>query len=509
MTLGSAVANEHFKSILNFRPAVFAAAFLAAGVGAAALLRDNDIAFLAVFCVLLVLCAVFTACKKRWRAVFMLAAALGFVGFFTSFYSGSVGVTAENNAVLTGRVKYISLQSEEQNYYILEQLTVNGETVKMNAYLKTSEALEVGDVVTFLGRVESFELDPFDSYSMSFFRKKVRWTAEGENVALVRKTKLSVYEKVRTNLKTSFAANMGAEESGVALALILGDSSLISDELYDAVSASGLIHLFSVSGLHVGFLAGVIFFIARLFKRTRRASFIAAAGILTFYGILTGFPAGVSRAMVMILVLLAAEICSERYDPLSALAVSVIIILLASPLSLFELGFQLSVTAVLGIICFYPSFSRAFRPGKSKISNYVGNSVALSLSANSFLTPVAASAFGTVALYFVIANIVMIPYTSLIYCLSTVIGALCLINPALDVLLVPIGYLLTGFNAFVYFIGSLPSALWAIAGAPLSAFLFVVTTFFCSKFVMVDKKYKFMTAPPAFLFAFILAFFNI
>ena len=199
--------------------------------------------------------------------------------------------------------------------------------------------------------------------------------------------------------------------------------------------------------------------------------------------------AGVVRAAVTSICFLYALKKEERFDSVNALSLSVIVLLAAAPMSLFDIGFLMSVSAVLGILAFYTAIRKCFY-SEGKLASFLASSVAVSLSANTLLIGISASVFGTFALYFVIANVIAVPYISLIYFFLVPISLFALIIPPIGYLLVPFKYLLQGFIYFSQFISALPFATLEVRVSSAVAAVYSLAVLFVSKFNLLPKKVK-------------------
>ncbi|MFA5449470.1 MAG: ComEC/Rec2 family competence protein, partial [Clostridia bacterium] len=269
-----------------------------------------------------------------------------------------------------------------------------------------------------------------------------------------------------------------------------GDRSFLDAQVDNDTRASGLTHIFSVSGLHVAFLASAVFFGLRLLKVNKKVSLIIISALIFVYGIMTGFPPSLVRAGIMLIILIIAQLSFRRFDPLSALALAAIAILIFRPLYIFELGFQMSVTAMLGIFCFYQPLKRFFDRGKGKLSNFVSSSLAMSLSANSFLIAIIFNTFTFFGIYFCLGNIIVIPFIGLTYSLLMFITLLSLFIPPAAALMIIPRVLITVVIEVSAFIAALPFASLRVYEMGIFAVIYVLTMLFMSKFLMVEKQRK-------------------
>ena len=160
-------------------------------------------------------------------------------------------------------------------------------------------------------------------------------------------------EDVRVAIDRRIAANMQHPEAAVAMALITGRRAAISDEANDAISAAGLAHILSISGLHIGLVSGIIFFVTRLlmacipgfalrFPAKKYAAVFAFAGA-AFYTMLAGATVPTQRSLIMIGIALFAVIVDRSPLSIRLVAFAALMVLLVSPESLTTASFQMSI----------------------------------------------------------------------------------------------------------------------------------------------------------------------
>lgn len=152
----------------------------------------------------------------------------------------------------------------------------------------------------------------------------------------------------------------GSPYSGVITALTVGDRQGISDEQWRVFNATGTTHLVAISGLHIGLVAGLLFFAAgRLWAWTglarwmypapRVAAVAAVAGALC-YAALAGFSVPTLRALIMLAVMMSAVFWQRSYPPSLVLSAALFLVLLIDPLSVMGVGSWLSFVAVAVIL---------------------------------------------------------------------------------------------------------------------------------------------------------------
>jgi len=158
---------------------------------------------------------------------------------------------------------------------------------------------------------------------------------------------------VRGRLLSAFDKAAG-ENAALLKGIFLGDKSDLSFAQKTALSFSGVLHAFAVSGLHVGYLVGAVLLMVGAGRRKRWLRLAATAAMLLFYLRLTGTPASVLRAGIMTLCLLTATALDEKNDPYTALSLAALLCLCYKPLWIMDAGFQLSFAAACGLLYLFP-----------------------------------------------------------------------------------------------------------------------------------------------------------
>jgi len=209
----------------------------------------------------------------------------------------------------------------------------------------------------------------------------------------------------------------------VLRALLLGDRSRITDAQRDRFAKTGLMHLLAVSGLHV-FLVGMVLyallrpFLLRIRLRWRTAEVVRATLtiiVLVFYMLLTGGRPSVVRAVIMATLFIGSIFFQRSAHPLNTLGVAALILLAVRPPMLFDVGFQLSMAAVSGIVTLNPRFLEMVpeRYRTSEVLDWGVSTGAASAAAILGTAPVLLYHFGWVSAAGLLLNMVGIPCTGL------------------------------------------------------------------------------------------------
>lgn len=235
--------------------------------------------------------------------------------------------------------------------------------------------------------------------------------------------------RVKNNFENNINALFPSPESGLLIGLILGGSHQLSKNIQADFSRTGLSHITAVSGYNVTIIAEYLMIIGIAIGLWRRQAFwFAAVGIILFV-IVTGLSASAVRAGVMGILLIWAMKNGRLANSQNAVIFSADVMLFSNPLLLrWDVGFQLSFLATLGIIYIYPLFNN-YLVKKNKVFG-LSEILFLTLSAQIFVLPVILFNFNQLSLISPLANLLILPFipvTMLLGFLAAVIGFIC--NP--------------------------------------------------------------------------------
>lgn len=246
-------------------------------------------------------------------------------------------------------------------------------------------------------------------------------------------------------------------EQALIAATLFGDVAAMSEDFYMASQQFGIIHIFSVSGLHVTFILGFILALAKLLRRQNSwGLLLLLVPLLTLYTLLSDASAPAIRASLMgILTLLALRLLRYR-DPLTIVALAAFMLLIANPYNLWQIGFQLSFLAMLGLILIPQHLAPYFH----RLPSWLADGIALSLAAELVSLPLVAYYFYTVSPLSTVMNLLVVPFFSLLVPLSLVALLVAGVLPALGGLFfLPVKAIITVIMALMniihHFVGTL------------------------------------------------------
>lgn len=207
------------------------------------------------------------------------------------------------------------------------------------------------------------------------------------------------------------------DELAVLSALTVGDKDELSEEIIETYSVTGASHVLALSGLHIGFLYALLWFLmSPLWKRWRllKLPLLAFIVILLWgFAFLTGLSPSVVRSVCMFSILALSHLQPEKAVSVNTLAATAFFMLLVRPMWLFDVGFQLSFVAVASILMFYPKLNRLYS-GDHWIIRKVWGLMSVSIAAQIGTAPLVIFYFSRFSTHFLFTNLWIIPMVSLV-----------------------------------------------------------------------------------------------
>lgn len=330
---------------------------------------------------------------------------------------------------------------------------------------------EAGDLLALraLFRPVKGPLNPgaFD-YKAYLARKDIFCHAflDTSDYAIISKGYRMSLKEIASGLKADLLRNwekyvLSAESTAVLKALLLGDKGELDQELKGAYASAGLMHVMAVSGLHVGTIYVILNFLFAFFNNYRPGQLLRAlliGGVLWGYAFITGLSPSVLRACIMMSLVLIAQLIDNRADTFNLLAASAILLLLAYPSLLTDVGFQLSYTAVIGILLFYPLFYRMVSWRWSWMDK-IWSLACVSIAAQLGTTPLSIYYFHQFPLYFLPANLLIVPLVLMVFYLGILFLACSWWTGIASFLALLLNHAIGWLNTLVMLVERLPASL--------------------------------------------------
>ena len=253
---------------------------------------------------------------------------------------------------------------------------------------------------------------------------------------------------------------MSESAYAVVAAMTMGDRSRLTHELRQSYAASGASHVLALSGLHLGVIYGLLSLVF-VHRRMRVMGQVLAMVAIWAYAALVGMPPSVLRSATMLTIFSFVVLTGRRQVSLNTLAFACVVQLAASPLNLWDVGFQMSFLAVLGIVMLNLRLRDVATPtwlSRWRVIRWMWSLVKVSLAAQLAVAPLSMYYFGTFPCYFLITNFIAIPLATIIVYTSIVMYALGFWAWMQGMVAMFVGWIAMLINASLGFIASLPGA---------------------------------------------------
>lgn len=310
-------------------------------------------------------------------------------------------------------------------------------------------------------------------YERWLFAHRIRATGyvrHAQDAVLLQAADVNPVRLARQTLAAFIGAQSGfVADSGLIAALGIGDRSGMSKDQWEVLRKTGTSHLMAISGLHVGLVATLVFFVARKlwclagvpfhWPAPRVAAVFALLAALV-YALLSGFQVPAQRAFLMVAVWMMAVLWNGRPDPWRVWSLALLVVLALDPLSVLTAGFWLSFGAVAWLL--YLGTGRHASMPRWKKAIY------LQAGLITGLTPLLWVWFGQVSLVAPLANLVAIPWTGFLVVPPLLLGLLFvpLFEPVATLFLQLAGFSLDVLWHLLEWLADLPDIVWYPAALP-------------------------------------------
>ena len=408
----------------------------------------------AIFVIIPIFKHKFCGIRKSFLLPIVLAAAF-LAGIFRMFcvqtlpYAGFENFENKSGWV-TGTVSTVPTLTSSGFYYYFEldaeEITVNSVTTPINGKIMMYITPYKGKYIEFGTQINCWT--DLETYSDADIAANYNYYANlrGKNIFVIGKTsnfhllsrrlpltpsyiikKFGIY--VHNKISDTADILFGYDTEALALfkGILIGDKTDFSDTLYSSLANAGLSHITAVSGMHMSFLFSAFTFLLMKLRLKRRSVLLLSVPVILLFTATAAFSPSVCRAAIMLSVMIASALSGERYEPVNSLFLALGVILLVSPYSLFLPSLLLSFGATLGIIAYY-KFIKAILVhicGSGLVSNYLSDSLALSLSSFIGTAYFSALFFGSISKSQFLTNLWIIPLVAFVFCLGY---AACIIH---------------------------------------------------------------------------------
>lgn len=393
---------------------------------------------------------------------------------------------------ISGQVRKILVQGDCFHYYVLKNVTADGESIPdILVGVSSSEKLvyEVGQILTFNSALTLMQLKQGTEYNTYAITNDYSYQAgniKSQNITISQGS-LSLAEKIRKKVYNVLSENLSEDTAGIAYAMLFGEKLQIDSTTYSNFKSAGIVHVLAVSGLHVGFLYGMLIVLLKKLKVNKYVILVSISAILLFYMYVCGFAPSIMRAGIMACVAMIANCLGEKNEFLTTIGIAGTLMILINPMYCINTGFKLSYLSVLGIGLLAPVFSQHLQKHMTKS---IANAISSSLAVSFFTFPILSQIGGTFSPWIIISNILVIAYFGFLFPYLFVATLIATVFPFMSFLLALANVGLVGLVAFVKFINSLGLQFKISSLNVLSVFLIDFLLVFVSHTSMIKAKTK-------------------
>jgi competence protein ComEC len=352
--------------------------------------------------------ATFLILEKKWLAVFSLTIFLG-AGYYFLYdhYQKNILIPYGGKVTVTGLIKKVSAGLDSQGLILALRDPYHG---KIRITADRYPEWRYGDLVTFEGVIQESDLNSSERLSkdgifgMASF-PKIKLIAHDQG-SLVMAQLLAIKQFG----ESSFKSVLPPEKAAFLAGLTLGDTAEFSKAFREKMSLTGTSHLVALSGYNVTVIAKSVMATLGLWLSRKKSFWFGSLAVLAFV-LMTGAEASVMRAAIMAFLVLLAEQTERVYSFRNAIAVAAFAMILINPKILrWDVGFQLSFAALLGIVYLRPAIAKFFKVGLSPGFLNWRENLLTTASAQGAVLPILLANFGMVSPISLLTNVLILVF---------------------------------------------------------------------------------------------------
>lgn len=371
----------------------------------------------------------------------------------------------------------VSREPDEKNTYknVILKLNYNGQPVKVLAMADKNSDIKYGDEVMVSCNLEIPQnKDAKFDYRMYLAKDGIGYVCKKAQIEKVSVGGNFIYKNLLTLkniLQKNIFETMPVPESALASGMLFGGTSGLSDKVKNDFSKTGLTHIVAVSGFNVTIIAEYLLVVGILLGLWRAQAIWAALIGIVLFVVMIGFPSSAVRAGIMGGMLIWAMKHGRIADSTNAILFSAAIMLLLNPLLLrYDVGFQLSFLATLGIVKLSLLWEKKWIKKHAALG--ITEMIILTISASIFVLPIIMYNFGTLSLISVLANVAVLPFVPLAMLLIFLVSLAGLLSPYLAM---PFAWLAYTINHYIIvMVGMLAGMSWSSKNVSMSVWMVCV-----------------------------------
>jgi competence protein ComEC len=384
---------------------------------------------------------------------------------FENHYSNVTSAEDDISNLLIFRVREVLKSTAYHDKYVVDILKVDEQSVSGKLLLNVQKdslsiPLNVDAVLFSTNSLEKVNtpLNPYQFDYRNYLKKLyIDHQIFATNNSLLKinsesQTILGYAAKIRSTIDERLKNyNFKPDELAIIDALLLGQRKDISQDTYNSYVNAGAIHILAVSGLHVGI---ILLLLNRVFTPVERLKYgkiiktIIVVLILWSFAVIAGLSPSVMRAVGMFTVVAIGMNLNRPANIYNSLAISMLFLLLFKPLYLFDVGFQMSYTAVIAIASIKPLLASLWFP-KLKLVNYFWQLMCVTTAAQIGVVPISLFYFHQFPGLFFLSNLVILPFLGFILGFGIIVILLAVLNILPSFIAEALGFCIGTMNDFI------------------------------------------------------------
>lgn len=460
-------------------------------------------------------------CKKKYIIIFIVCYLISY--FQITFIEKSFNTKYKNiekEVQVVGTIISNPSKKEYKTSYTIQIESINGDKYYKNTKLLLNVKNEKKEILYSYGNkisfVAEFEEPSVQRNEGGFNYKEYLKTKGIYGIVETKASKIKIEKENDSNFIFKFAnivsskieeqANklLGKEEAGLLVGILVGNKDNLDENIAEAFRNSNLSHMLAVSGAHVSYIIIGITFAVTIGKIGKRKGKIITIIFLLFFILITKQTPSVTRACLMAIYVLLANLLHKKVTIVSSISISILLLIISNPYCILDIGFQLSYGGTIGIVLLYKPLKQGLIKNKNieekKIKKYLNiikvklqEMILLTISANIIILPIIMFHFNTISLTFVISNLLASPFMGILILLGFItIGISFIFYPLAKLLAMPLSFLINIFMQIAIFSSKLPFSKILVATPKLTwiilYYCFIFLLFYYKKIKQKKKK---------------------
>lgn len=385
--------------------------------------------------------------------------------FFFAFFNAALRIKnsdvlyqiAPQNAVIEGQVVSIPIKNGRNTkfFFNVAKISYNGKTENIKAKtLLTAygKSYNIGDFYKFSGKLRTpykpTNPSQFDygKYLQNYNTYTLFYAAENgtkiKRDLTYRWKFLQGLNNVRNDIIKAHSKCLKSPNLELLGGIVFGDDAIApTDELKTSFQHSGLLHLLAASGMNVALVYGIWFYILRKLKTPFNISVASGIFVIIFYSLMTGLGPSVVRAAIMLIFVLIGKLIDRDAHSISLLSFVALLMLVYNPAYINDVGFQLSFLVTFGLLVMSPIIFEGIN-GVNAIPSWLSGAIFIPIIAQIWVAPIQMYYFNSFSLYSVFANILTVPFVTIISFGGFISAVLALIKPLAEIVCIIFDFVL-------------------------------------------------------------------